>query len=146
MPDTPPQPATLASSIVVGFDYGLKYVGVATGNRLTCTATPLAHLRARDGVPVWREVEALLQEWQPGLLIVGLPLNMDGSESEMSRRTRRFANRLHGRFGLQVSLQDERLSSYEAKSLLGGQVRHGGRIDSLAASLIVEQWLAQTGS
>ena len=101
-----------AQGTVLAFDYGSKYLGAAVGQTVTRTATALPHLKMRDGGPPWPEIEALLQQWQPQLVVVGLPLNMDGSESEMSQRARRFANRLHGRFNVAVACQDERLSSF----------------------------------
>lgn len=106
-------------------------------------------LRAREGVPDWGQVEALLAEWRPALLVVGEPLNMDGSDSELARRARRFANRLHGRFGLQVAMFDERLSSHEAKSIARAQGHRGdyqrAPVDSVAAALILEGWMAEQG-
>ena len=132
----------------LAFDYGTRHLGLAIGQTLTGTANPLSPLKCRDGVPNWEEVAAVLAEWKPDLLVVGLPLNMDGSESEMSRRAKKFANRLHGRFGLQVNCVDERLTSFEAKSRVapGSAERHqGGAIDSLAAVVILEAWLAAPG-
>lgn len=130
---------------LLGFDYGLKNIGTATGQTLTGTATPQPPLRARDGVPDWSEVEALLREWQPELVLVGLPLNMDGTESELSARARKFANRIHGRFGVAVEMVDERLSSFEAKGEVmarGGSRDYGKNpVDSIAARLIVETFL-----
>ena len=130
---------------LLGFDYGLKNIGAATGQTLTGTATPQPPLRARDGVPDWSEVEALLREWQPELVLVGLPLNMDGTESELSARARKFANRIHGRFGVAVEMVDERLSSFEAKGEVmarGGSRDYGKNpVDSIAARLIVESYL-----
>jgi putative Holliday junction resolvase len=130
---------------LLGFDYGLKNIGAATGQTLTGTATPQPPLRARDGVPDWSEVEALLREWQPELVLVGLPLNMDGTESELSARARKFANRIHGRFGVAVEMVDERLSSFEAKGEVmarGGSRDYGKNpVDSIAARLIVETYL-----
>lgn len=99
---------------LLAFDYGTRNIGVASGQTLTCSATEQSPLKARDGVPDWQQVEKLLQEWQPDLVLVGLPLNMDGSESELSARARKFANRLHGRFGVKVELVDERLTSFAA--------------------------------
>lgn len=130
---------------VLGFDFGLKRIGVAVGNTLTGTATPLAVLPAQDGAPDWAQVEALRQEWQPARLLVGLPLNMDDSESELSARARRFANRLNGRLGLPVDLVDERLTSFAARGeLLAAGTRRGKpAVDALAAALIVEGWLAR---
>lgn len=137
-----PSPKTL-----LAFDYGTRNIGVALGQTLTASARELKGLKARDGVPEWSEIEKLLKAWQPDLLLVGLPLNMDDSESELSVRARKFANRLHGRFGLPVEMVDERLSSFEAK----GEVmsRGGSRdyknhpVDSIAARLILEDWLGR---
>ncbi len=130
---------------LLGFDYGLKNIGVATGQTLTGTATVQPPLRARDGVPDWQVIETLLREWQPELVLVGLPLNMDGTESELSARARKFANRIHGRFGVAVEMVDERLSSFEAKGEVmarGGSRDYGKNpVDSIAARLIVETYL-----
>ena len=131
---------------VLGFDFGVKRIGVAVGQSLTGSASALKPLPARDGVPDWEVVARLVREWSPDAFVVGLPLNMDGSESEMCQRARKFANRLHGRFGKPAHLMDERLSSFEAKGLAMAQTgeRDFGRfsVDGLAASLIVESWLA----
>ncbi|MEP5765788.1 MAG: Holliday junction resolvase RuvX [Halieaceae bacterium] len=132
----------------MAFDFGLRQIGVAVGNSVTGTSQALTTLRARDGVPEWSEVKALLVEWQPQQLLVGLPLHMDDSESELSRLAGKFGRRLEGRFQLPVAYMDERLSSFEAKQLLQEQ-GHGGNYkampaDSLAAQLILETWLAQS--
>ena len=78
---------------LLGFDYGLKNIGVAVGQDLTQTANPLTVIKARDGIPNWDDIEALITEWQPKLLIVGLPLNMDGTEQQMTTAARKFGNR-----------------------------------------------------
>lgn len=134
----------------MGFDYGLRQIGVAVGNALLGTTRPLSILRARDGVPDWDAVNALLVEWQPDLLVVGNPLNMDGSDSELSLRAGKFARRLQGRFGVPVELVDERLSSFEAKQLSREQGHRGDYhrepVDSLAAELILRTWLAEASS
>ncbi|HAW77355.1 MAG TPA: Holliday junction resolvase RuvX, partial [Alteromonas australica] len=80
---------------VLAFDFGTKSIGVAVGQEVTGTASPLAALKARDGIPDWQQIAALYEEWQPHLVVVGLPLNMDGSEQEMTQRAKKFANRLH---------------------------------------------------
>lgn len=133
------------SGLVLSFDFGTRFIGVAIGQRLTATARPLPHLKARDGVPDWQLIDDLLANWQPERAIVGLPLNMDGSESAMARRARKFANRLHGRFGIQVDCQDERLSSFEARQRLDSYAarNRGGELDSMAAVVILEHWLAE---
>jgi putative Holliday junction resolvase len=131
---------------VMAFDFGLRQIGVATGNCLLGTSTVLPIVRAKDGIPDWRALENLVAEWRPDLLVVGQPLNMDGSESELSARAAKFARRLHGRLGLEVVMVDERLSSFEAK-LESRERGHRGDfnrqpIDSLAAELILQTWLA----
>lgn len=132
---------------VMAFDYGLRQIGVAVGNSLLATAQPLSVLTARDGVPRWEEVEALIREWQPELLVVGDPINMDGSDSELCLLARKFSRRLHGRFGLPVTMMDERLSSFEAKQAARESGHRGDYnaqpIDSLAAELILQSWFAQ---
>ena len=135
---------------VIAFDYGLRQIGVAHGQTLTCSAEGISILKASDGVPNWDQTEALLLEWKPNLLLVGLPLNMDGSESELSRLARKFARRLQGRFNIEVLMVDERLTSQDAKSTLreAGLDRQSGRIDltkidHLAAALILQSWLDQ---
>lgn len=129
---------------VVAFDYGLKNIGVAVGQSLTCNASELAALKARDGIPDWSQLEKLLSDWQPDTVVVGLPLNMDGSESEMAKRARKFANRVNGRFGYKVEFMDERLSSEEAKTIARDQGHDGNYaaapIDSLAATIILQSW------
>ncbi|WP_022963605.1 Holliday junction resolvase RuvX [Halopseudomonas pelagia] len=130
----------------MAFDYGTKQIGVAVGQTLTCRAEPVAVLRAKDGVPNWDDIARLIAEWKPDTLVVGLPLNMDGSPSEMSGRAEKFSRRLHGRYNLPVHCIDERLSTFEAKQSL----RDSGRsptsyrdnpVDSLAAALLLETWL-----
>ncbi len=131
------------NATVMAFDFGLRRIGVAVGNRTTGTGNPLTVLPARDGVPDWAQLEALVREWQPGLLLVGDPLNMDGSDSELALRARRFGRRLHGRLGLPVEMVDERLSSFEAKQrrLAAGRKLGEQPIDSEAAELILRTWL-----
>lgn len=127
---------------LLGFDYGLKQIGVASGQTLTNTAEGITILKAVDGIPDWVQVEKLLQEWQPDLVVVGLPLNMDDSESDLSSRARKFARRLNGRFGIQVQMVDERLTSREAKMLGREQgTQDITKIDHIAASLILQSWL-----
>lgn len=138
--------STSTSICVLAFDFGTQRIGVAVGQSITQTASPLSALKANDGIPNWDQIAALITEWQPHRLLVGLPLNMDGSESEMSTRAKKFANRLHGRFGLPVELWDERLSSFEARGemLARGMTNFkDGKVDSLSACLILEGWFAR---
>ena len=130
---------------LLGFDYGLKNIGVAVGQDLTQTANPLTVIKARDGIPNWNDIEALITEWQPKLLIVGLPLNMDGTEQEMTAAARKFGNRLNGRFQIAVEWQDERLSTFEALEQLGIrsklQSKNRDDVDRISAQLILQSWL-----
>ncbi len=132
---------------ILGLDFGMKNIGIAVGQELTRTANPLTAIKARDGIPDWEQIAQLLQEWQPALLIVGLPLNMDGTEQTMTAAARRFGNRLHGRFGLPVEWQDERLTTYEALDQMGIRSKMDSRqrsdVDQLSAQLILQSWLNQ---
>ena len=124
-------------SIIMGFDYGTHRIGVAIGQRITQTASPLAILKARQGQPNWSEIEALIIEWQPEAFVVGLPLHMDDEPSDLSVQAEKFARRLTGRFNLPHTMVDERLSSVEAKNLSAGDA-----IDDVAAVLILETYLS----
>ncbi|MFG6075192.1 Holliday junction resolvase RuvX [Erwinia sp. OPT-41] len=135
---------------LLAFDFGTKSIGVAIGQQLTGTARPLPALKAQDGTPDWSKIEALLKEWQPDHVVVGLPLNMDGSEQPLTARARKFANRLHGRFGVKVELHDERLSTVEARADLfsrgGFRALNKGSVDSLSAVIILESWFENAWS
>lgn len=134
---------TATVKTLLAFDYGTRSIGVATGQTVTGSANALTELRARDGVPNWDEIERLLKEWQPQLVLVGLPLNMDDTESEFAVRARKFAKRLHGRFGVQVAMVDERLSTHEAKAIAGHKDSYrDDPVDAIAAQLILESWLS----
>jgi len=131
---------------LLGFDFGEKRIGIAVGQSLTGSVTPLTTLSAVKQQPDWAGIEALIKEWQPDLLIVGLPLHMDGSEQSLTQRAKRFGNQLKGRYNLPVEWMDERLSSHEAESLLReqGKKRSDKKdIDKIAAALILQSWLEQ---
>lgn len=130
---------------VMAIDFGLRNIGIAVGNTLSGTAQPLTIIGARDGVPDWAALSQLLDEWRPQRILVGLPLNMDGTQSELAQRAEKFSRQLEGRFGRAVTLADERLSSREAKNnaLAAG---HNGDfsadpIDHYAAAIILTTWL-----
>lgn len=137
----------MSSRSIMGFDYGTKSIGVAIGQELTGTAQPLRALKANDGIPNWDEIEKLLKEWQPDLLVVGLPLNMDGTDQEITVRARKFGNRLHGRFGKPVEFKDERLTTTDARARLfeqgGYRALEKGCVDGVSAQLIVEAWMEE---
>ena len=138
-----------SQNVIMGFDYGTRKIGIAVGQLITKTANPIAIISARDGIPDWSEIEKLILEWQPAQLVIGLPLNMDETESEMSRRSLKFARRLTGRFNIPHDTIDERLTSREARSIheshsstqRGSAGRSGNEIDDIAAQIILESWL-----
>ncbi|MDT8429102.1 MAG: Holliday junction resolvase RuvX [Pseudomonadales bacterium] len=125
----------------LGFDFGTRRIGVAFGQSLTGTAEPVQTLPAVDGVPDWAALSALVDIWRPDVFVVGLPFNMDGSESELLLRARKFGQRLEGRLHRPCYGMDERLSSFAAR----GQRLRGessAQVDSLAAQLILQSWFA----
>jgi putative Holliday junction resolvase len=124
----------------LAFDWGLKHIGVAAGQTRTGTAQGVATLRAKDGIPDWKRLGALLEEWDPDVVVVGLPLNMDGSEGEFGPAARRFGRRLAGRFGCIVEFQDERLTTREAFDRGGPGTTRADAHDT-AAAVILEDWL-----
>ena len=126
---------------VLAFDFGTRRIGVAVGQSLTGTSKALPVLKARDGIPDWNTLEQLVETWQPDAFVVGLPWNMDDTESELLLRARKFGNRLIGRLHRPCYGMDERLTSFEARGqLLRGEAE--GEVDSLAACLILEGWFA----
>jgi len=153
-----------SSGYILAFDFGLKHIGVAVGQTVTGTANPLVTLSARDGKPDSGEIVELVREWRPVNIVVGLPLNMDGSESEMSELARKFAADLASATGVDVDMADERLTSREAQGQLSGhrsdkELRRGVRerrvnlekhttrhrirdSHGAAAALIAETWLS----
>lgn len=134
----------MSSRTILAFDFGTKSIGVAIGQEITGTARALTSFKAQEGIPDWQKVEKLLSEWQPDLVVVGLPLNMDGTEQPLTARARKFANRLHGRFGIAIELHDERLSTVEARADLfergGFKALDKGSVDAASAVIILESW------
>ncbi|WP_114787442.1 Holliday junction resolvase RuvX [Vibrio tetraodonis] len=139
------------SKTIMAFDFGTKSIGSAIGQEVTGTASPLKAFKANDGIPNWNDIEKQIEEWQPNLLVVGLPTDLHGKDLEsITQRARKFAKRLHGRFGLPVELHDERLSTTEARSDLfnrgGYKALSKGNVDCQSAVVILESWFeAQYG-
>jgi len=135
----------MSERTILGFDFGAKSIGVAVGQEITGTASPLEALRARDGIPDWELIDQLLADWQPHIIVVGLPLNMDGTNQQTTFAAKKFANRLHNRSRLPVETCDERLTTTDAKARLfelGGYKKlEKGKVDSVSACLIIESWL-----
>ncbi|MDC3032333.1 Holliday junction resolvase RuvX [Litorivicinus sp.] len=132
--------------LALGFDYGLSRIGVATGQTLTQTASPLTALPARNGTPQWETVEQLLAEWKPDVVVVGLPLHQDGTMNNMADRAKKFGQRIHGRFGVEVVFVDEYESTREAREHLkyrGKASDQDGKLDATAARIILERWLGE---
>lgn len=123
---------------ILGFDFGEKRIGVAVGQHLTGTATPLDSIRTHDGRIDWPRIATLVERWQPGELVVGNPLNMDGTRQRVTDLADDFARELATRFGLPVHRCDERLSTYEARQRL----KRERDLDAMAAQVILESWLA----
>lgn len=129
---------------LLAFDFGTRKIGVAVGQTQTLTTTPLPELPAKEGQPDWNAVAKLIGEWQPDAFVVGVPVNMDGSEFDITARARKFGQRLHGRFGKPWFAMDERLTSFEARDQTKDLRRQGGGlVDSIAASLILQSWFTE---
>jgi len=129
-------------AVLLGFDYGTHKIGVAVGQVLTGTASPLTTLGLVNQRPDWDGIARLLAEWQPQALVVGHPFEMTDREANNAEGAKRFARQLHGRFRLPVHMADERLTSREAWSRLGNEAgRDPSKVDSFAAKLILETWL-----
>ncbi len=135
---------------ILAFDFGTKSIGIAASHAaeddLTHACTELKAIKAREGIPNWDELGLILKEWQPKTVIVGLPLKMDGSDMEITRRARKFGKRIQGMFGYSIEFVDETLSTKAAKSEAyerGHQGNYSQKpVDSIAARLILETWLA----
>ncbi|MBI3561768.1 MAG: Holliday junction resolvase RuvX [Gammaproteobacteria bacterium] len=140
-----------AHRTVLCFDYGCKRIGVAVGQELTRTARGLVTL-SQTRQPPWDKIAALIRDWRPQILVVGLPVNMDGSEHSLMHTVRDFGEQLKTRYNLPVEWIDERLSSRAAEALLAEQVpsrhraQHKQDIDKLAAAIILQTWLQQQPS
>jgi len=136
-------------STYLAFDFGTKSIGVAIGQTITGTAQPLAAIKAKDGIPNWDEITHLHAQWLPTAMLVGLPLNMDGSEQEMTIRARKFGRRIAARYKTQVLEVDERLTTTDAKSRLfelGGYKKLSKeKVDSVSACVIFEAWYETQG-
>ena len=133
---------------MLAFDFGEKRIGVAVGDLTLRIAHPLTTIRAEDNTTRFAQIAELIAEWRPGHLVVGLPMHADGTEHEVSRLARRFAHRLEGRFGLQVTLVDERLTSRAAESRLRESGANSAdvalSIDAAAAREILDSYFSSS--
>ncbi len=136
---------------ILCFDYGHKKIGLAVGNDSLKTAQALMTVRCNNGMPDWTQIDKLINEWEPDLLLLGLPLNMDGTESHFSKQARRFGKLLESRYNLNVRHEDERLSSSAADNLIrhslgtkqGLTKKLQSRRDPVAARLILESYFTR---
>ena len=126
------------NSIVMSFDFGMKRIGVAVGQKVTQTASGLGVVQAFDGIPKWDYLDKIVLDWQPERFIVGLPINMDGSNSEMSKKAQKFSRRISSRYNIRSEMFDERLTTFEARERDGKT-----HIDAIAAKIILESWLRE---
>lgn len=136
--------------IIIGFDFGMKRIGVAVGQTVTQTARPLGVVNAKQGSPDWTSLIRFVTTWHPDAFVVGIPLNMDGTEQPLTTAARTFAESLAMRFQLPVYGMDERLTSVEAKARIfaegGYKALKNTEIDSFAAQLILQNWLLEYAS
>ena len=121
---------------ILAIDFGLKKVGLAIGNTLTKTSMPVSTIFYKSKQELFNLLEKHVIEWKPEIIIIGNPLNMDQTESEMSKLAEKFSNQFSKKFNLAVELVDERLSSFEAK-----EFAKDGNLDAMAAKLILDSWM-----
>jgi putative Holliday junction resolvase len=126
---------------LLGFDYGSRKIGVAVGQTVTGTATALETLHLVNHKPDWERIANLIEEWRPEALVVGLPLDLDDSETDATQPALRFSRQLEGRFHIKVYMADERFSSFEARDRLSHKAKRLEDYDAVAAKLILETWL-----
>lgn len=132
-------------SLILGFDFGMVNIGVAVGQLITQTASPLTVVKANKGIPVWRQLDEVMSQWNPDACIVGLPTMLDGKEQAITNHARHFAASLEQRYKLPVHTTDERLTTKAARTKIFARFGYKGlqkmSIDSLAATIILEQWI-----
>lgn len=128
---------------ILGFDFGTRKIGVAVGQSITATASPLVTLRVKNGHPDWEGISNLIKIWLPDALVVGIPYDLDATENAWVSKVYRFIRQLEGRFKLPVFQANECLTSMEARSIMGRAATSHEVVDAVAASLIVETWLSE---
>ncbi len=133
--------------IVMAFDFGTKRMGVAIGQTITQTARPLATIQVKEGVPDWQTIATFVKKWRPDAFVIGLPLNMDGSDQPITELARGFAKALKEQYNLPVFEMDERLTTKDARERLfsegGYKALQTGQVDQVAAQLILQNWFAE---
>jgi putative Holliday junction resolvase len=133
-------------NVVLGFDFGTKYIGIAVGQTISKTASPVTTLQVKNHTPDWNYITTLIHKWSPLALIVGLPLNMDGTMQPIAIASQTFAQTLESKYKLPVHMVDERLSTWEAKTQLNLKKQRLNKqeltkLNAHAAVILTEQWL-----
>lgn len=129
----------------LGFDFGTSWIGTAVGQTTSGTASPLKAVRNSNNRPDWDSIQKLIKEWQPNVLVVGVPLKMNDKNTTVTEQAKKFSRQLQGRFGIKTELIDERLTTREAWQIVENQAEKRvtkADIDSIAAVLITETWLS----
>ena len=132
--------------IFIAFDFGTKNIGVAVGQKITKSATALAPLHAKQGIPRWEEIDNLIKDWQPHALVVGVPYKLDGGNLKVTGLAKRFIEQLKDRYKLEVHAAEERLTTKAAREEIfargGYKALQNESVDGVAAQLILEEWMA----
>ncbi|CAL4325579.1 Putative pre-16S rRNA nuclease [Buchnera aphidicola (Neophyllaphis podocarpi)] len=130
---------------IIAIDFGTKSIGIAIGQKITYTANPLKTIKCKNKIIFWKKIKNILEKWKPIFIIVGLPLNIDGSIQNITKKAIKFSKEIKSKFNIDVKLQDERLTTIEAKSIIFKQkgFKHlkKNKIDSMSAVIILESWL-----
>ena len=131
------------SGVVMAFDYGLRNIGIAIGQNITKSAFTFYAIKAKEGVPDWVKLDSIIEEWEPGLFIVGDPFNMDGTKSEFQKKIAKFSKELKKRYEIELQMMDERLTTKEAKERIQDKpdgIKDSINKHSIAAQIILEDW------
>ena len=131
------------SGVVMSFDYGLRNIGIAIGQSITKSASTFYAIKAKEGVPDWIKLDSIIEEWEPGLFIVGDPFNMDGTKSEFQKKIAKFSKELKKRYEIELQMMDERLTTKEAKERIQDKpdgIKDSANKHSISAQIILEDW------
>ena len=127
----------------MAFDYGLRNIGIAIGQNITKSASTFYAIKAKEGVPDWIKLDSIIEEWEPGLFIVGDPFNMDGTKSEFQKKIAKFSTELKKRYEIELKMMDERLTTKEAKERIQDKsdgIKDSANKHSISAQIILEDW------
>ena len=136
----------IVEGVVIGFDFGLKRIGVAIGQTITQTATPVDIVNSKDGKPDWQHISQIFEQWQPSAILVGLPMRLNGEQQALTQPARKFGQRLSGRYNRPIYYIEEQLSSVEARTRVKNSSHNtphntSPQIDDHAAQIILQNWL-----